>query len=240
MIFQCVHCRALVATASVALDADGAHASLACSECGRFTALAVAASSTSARVTVDADAAARAHPPARTLPAPTAMAVAQPLSPTVSPSASFSQEVRERIVNRTAKIGMSEKQAPLSSSFDRLLDRWDDPAEHGKFVHAAAAIDELAFAGQRYRAVLDEVPSDAAAKRAQNDILSLAMVAFGSVRDSGEGLARQKRMLNIIAVALCIAVIGGLGIWLVARHGLGARDDVLPPTADGATMNGVR
>jgi hypothetical protein len=232
VVFQCASCRALTVAGAVFVD-DAKRAGLQCTSCGAMSYLPIAGADDARgpTVVVDADAAARATPPSRALPASTSTIVAASTSATTS-SRAWSGDVHERIVARVAKIGdaASPELVGLAGDFDRLLGRWDDAAEHSKFLKKAASIDQLAFAGQRYRAVLEIAPGDAAARKAQGDLMTMAMATFSAQKDLGAITPERSKTVQLALAMAVIVVTVIAAIWFLPR--------LLPPADGGATMSG--
>ena len=229
-VFQCAACRALSVASSVALDGARERAGLSCDACGAVTWLPVGAPS-SARV-VDVDAPARPAPAPRELPAPAALATRAPTTVATVGSA-FTDDQRGRIDERIAKLPPGEGapgQGELAHAFARLLGQWTSEGEHKAFLKKASMLGELAFAGQRYRQVLDAVPGDPAAKRAQGEILTLAMASMSQQKDLGT-VDEQKNGKALAAGLLLIVAI--VAAFLVLWKG----SDLLRADTGGATMS---
>jgi hypothetical protein len=66
----------------------------------------------------------------------------------------------------------------LEAVWAKVLDAWDDPAAHRRFLTLAAATRRLAFAGSRYRQVKESDPDPLRRQEADrriDEILALAM-----------------------------------------------------------------
>lgn len=227
VVYQCAACRSLVSVRTIVVDNAHERAALGCDLCGARTWLPttdVSGASNNASATarvVDVEHAATTST-ALAL-ASSSVAAATALVPTatapaaVMTTATWSSEQRARIDDRIAKLAPSgAAQAELASSFTRLLSSWASEAEHKQFLKKASMVGELAFAGQRYRAVLSEAPSDAHAKKAQNDILGLAMASMsrekdlGSTSASGRGKKVAAAVIVLVGALACIAIIKSL------------------------------
>ena len=237
VVFQCAACRALAVASSISLD--GGRAGLACAACGNVTWLPIA-QTTGSTVVVDADTARSSMAPvalpspAPTSPAPPSTALPSMALATVAGTGmvvvGLAPDVRARVRSRVGALpaGGAEQQ-PLAQSFDALLDDWHNAAAHKQLLKKAAMTDQLAFVGQRFRAVLDESPGEAAAKKAQNEIMTLAMAALGNKKDLGslEEKGNGKTALAVIAVVALVLVLVA-ALWVVPK--------LLPMAGAGATM----
>ncbi len=222
VIFQCAACRALAVADSIRVDGD--RAGLACTACGAITMLPVAHRG-GARVVVDAESP-RPAPPPKELPAPSSLA---PAGQVAVRDGGLDGAARERVAARVARLPpVAEQQETLAAGFDKLLARWDDAAEHKRLLKSAAIAGELAFMGQRYRAVLEEVPGDAAAKTAQNEIMTLAMASLTARKDLGAPEKSAGQRTQWIAAAVLAVVFAAVTLWLLPK--------LLPPDQDGATI----
>ena len=217
VIFQCGACRALVSTATAHVHADG-RAGLPCAACGATTWLALSAG------------AAAVHTPGLAPPAPIAAAVgasaapvlATPSALTAAPSLFLDAAQRDRVVEKLHALGAGgAEKAQLVEAFVQLLPQWTADVAHKALIKRAALQGELPLVGQCYRAVLDALPGDAIAKKAQNDILTAAMATMTQQKDLGalamsDGAGGSKRTA-VIAVGV-IAVVVTLGIiWAVPK-----------------------
>lgn len=203
IVFQCGACRSLVSVQTAVPDKLKDRAGLSCDICGGVTWLPFAAAG-SARVVDVAAPGADADAPLR-LAASTALA---PMTATALATSSFSDDQRERIGERLQKLGAAGPgQEDLSTSFERLLGHWQSDAEHKLFLQKASLVGELAFAGQRYRAILDVVVDDPQAKKAQNDLLGLAMASLSREKDLGASGGAGGMNKNLAAVALLVVTV---------------------------------
>lgn len=226
LVFQCGACRSLVSVHAAVIDKSQDRAGLPCEVCGGVTWLPVAAAAGSHVVDVTAGSAEVA---------PLQLGASSALAPTASPAAvtpGFNVEARERIGHRLQKLGASgPAQEDLSRSFERLLGHWHSESEHKQLLQKASLVDELAFIGQRYRAVLAEEPGDAAAKKAQNELIGLAMASMSHVRDDG-ATGSGGRNRNILAAAILIVtmiICGALVIYLPRLLRVDAGDESMEP-----------
>jgi membrane glycosyltransferase len=90
-------------------------------------------------------------------------------------------------------------------------------------------MDQLAFAGQRYRAVLEVSPNDAAAKKAQSDLMTMAMATFSSHKNLGAVASDGNKTLQIVVVAVLTIAFAVGAIWFLPK--------LLPPADGGARMD---
>jgi hypothetical protein len=106
----------------------------------------------------------------------------------------WSVELRARVRQRLSALP-PDGADDVAQAFDRLLDHWP-------------------VAGQRYRAVLDVVPGDAMAKKAQADLLALAMVTMRQDRELGGAgnTGDVKKAASVVIAVLAFALIGYL-VW---------------------------
>jgi hypothetical protein len=228
VIYQCAACRSLVSARDVVLDAPNERAALACDACGARTWLPLSGSDRAgagAHV-VDVQAGeATVSSTALALPtnAPNAPNAASASASTAlvpaahgAVAATWNDEQRARIAARLEKLAPgSDAQGELASTFTKLFAVWGSEAEHKNFLKKASLVGELAFAGQRYRAVLEEAPGDERAKKAQNDILALAMASMSRDKDfggvAGDNASTQKKLLAaavvIVGVFICIGIL---------------------------------
>jgi hypothetical protein len=199
VIFQCASCRALGAIHDVQVHDD--RAGLACGVCGSVTWLPINAkpgASAGANVVVEQP---------KSLPPVTALVP----QPGASPGAGVEQ--RDKIVEKLQALpAVTELQQKLAQDFEALLgSKWGDHSAHKELCQRASTAGELAFMGQRYRAVLDVVPNEPNAKRAQGDILTLATIALNATKDLGaipnEDQRNRRRAAAMLAGAAILVVI---------------------------------
>lgn len=231
LIFQCPACRALVGAARVELQPG--RAGLRCEACGSVAWLPESAGGTEARV-VDVEPAPRAQVTRELPPASGgALVVAAPSAP-APPVSTFGTELRERIRQRLAsKAAPIDRQRELAADFDRLLDAWHGEDAHKALLKRASRDGELAFVGQCYRAVLDVAPNDAGARRAQGEILTLAVGALSATRDLGalgDDIAGKTRR-RTLAATLILFAFAAIILWAMRE-----RSGLLRGDAEGAKM----
>jgi hypothetical protein len=227
LVFQCAACRALVVASSVVIDKERERAALPCHACGAACWLpwagAPGGNRTSTEV-VDVEPAHPGAPAARALPSGALV----PSSPAaVEVAAGGDADLRSRILERLPELGpVAEGQRDLAAAFDKLLLHWHSEAEHKAFMQRAAMQNELAFAGQRYRLALDVAPADPHAKRAQGEILTLAMVSLNREKDLGSTDADKTRakLALAFAAALIIAVVS---LWWMVKVLRGPPQDAM-------------
>jgi hypothetical protein len=220
VVFQCAACRSLVAAPSFVLDAERGRGGLVCDACGACTWLPARSPGEAGRdgeTVVDIELRPDAH---RALPAATASTALTTVAPaTPATTSRFSAEQRRAIDEKIQKLPPPEGlQADLAQSFEKLLGHWDDEGEHKLFLKKASTVGELAFAGQRYRLVLDAAPNDARAKAAQNDLLGLAMATMAQTRDFGATEEKSNRGQVVMAAFVGFLVLGLIFlVWYVPR-----------------------
>jgi hypothetical protein len=239
LIVQCPSCRSLVAVDSVVVDGRRSTtgdplAGVRCEACGALTMLPIVEasapaadmtppeSSTTALSAVTAVRAPIAPTPfeqdSPATPSPLATPTSSP--PSLAPPSTFGPDapalppdVLERI--RVRWPAPTDVQAHLAERFERLLEnRWSEPTEHTALVKSAAADGELAFLGQRYRAVLDVVPNEPRARAAQGELLTLAtaMMTVRKVEAAPDDGASGWKVAVAVATFL---VVGACAWWLL-------------------------
>ena len=225
LVFQCGACRSLVRAEALATDAGSAspmRAGLPCDACGAVTWLPFGVSGSGAHV-VDVDVRAASVGAALQLaPGSTALTTLTPASmattATMALASAFGDDARGRIHERLRKLAPAGSvQEDLSTSFERLLAQWHSDAEHRAFLQKASLAGELAFAGQRYRAVLEEAPNDAPAKRAQGELLTLAMASMGRNKDMDMPQSATSRTALAVAVLLITVLVCGAIVVFLPR-----------------------
>jgi hypothetical protein len=118
----------------------------------------------------------------------------------------FTEKLQARLARMPAP---TESQRVLDDSFKKLLTRWEVDEDHKALVKLASLQGDLGFVGTRYRAVLDVAPDDTRAKKAQNDILALAMSQMAAVQGTANAEpARGKGAILIAAVLFFVVAIG--------------------------------
>jgi hypothetical protein len=191
------------------IDAD--RAGLVCGACGTTTWLPSASGARSGDV-IDVD--------VKPAPQPTAMVSRPPTVPQIAPAAAAStalttsgsawtQEERARVDERLAKVPGSPD---ARDGFVKLLASWSNEAEHKLYLKKVALAGDLAQAGQMYRAVLDALPLDPFAKKAQGEILTLAMATMSAKRDISspeKGPGRNMAILVVGGLLLLVALAVG-------------------------------
>ncbi|HEY1098711.1 MAG TPA: hypothetical protein VGF99_07275, partial [Myxococcota bacterium] len=142
---------------------------------------------------------------------------------------SWDGAARARIDDKLAPP--TDEQKLLAERFERLLDgAWHNDAEHRQLLKAAAAADQLAFVGARYRAVLDVVRDEPKARHAQQELLTLAMATMKPTATSLEPRSSTATLLKVgfgLAVIAAI-VMGGIFASRFLSRGLTAMS---PPDA---------
>lgn len=134
-------------------------------------------------------------------------------TPTHETTSAFPPDVLDRIRGRWS--APSQTQELLAERFEHLLrGRWSESTEHTALVKRAAADDELAFLGQRYRSVLDTVPNEPRARAAQNELLTLATAMMTAHTSEAEPDDRASGLKIAVAVATFL-IVGGCVWWLM-------------------------
>lgn len=231
IVFQCPACRSLVTANEVSIPLDGSRAGLPCSAC-RSIAWLPATGAVDAESAPHEPAAPRARvQPTPSLPPPTAIAPRAPTEPAPAAHAGvaprLTEEQRELVHAKLARLPPAgDAQNGVAEDFKKLLRAWEDASAHKGFLQRASASGELSFAGQSYRAVLDAIPGEPAAKKAQNEILALAMASLSSTRDLG-AVPQKGRSLQVILIAGSVVVLL-VTLFVMSR--------LLRPDAGGSTM----
>lgn len=212
VIAQCLSCRALIAVERMLVDGD--RAGFRCSSCLAVSWLPVERAAVTALpapsplpVVSELPAAAIVDLPLPALaPAATTAIVPAPAVAVVSAASSFDSDVLERI---SARLLPPAEEAPrqieLANRFLKLLTQWHNDTEHKQLLKAAAASDELAFVGSRYRAVLDVVRDEPRARAAQQELITLAMATMSSNR--ALTAPNEQGSSNTIKVAIAVVLV---------------------------------
>lgn len=182
MIVQCPACRELAQVERAVLDEGGRRAGLTCSACGGVSWLP----------TDRADASDAA-------PVGAAAGGGSPATASSAPSASAADPALEEAALGLPATGAAEEL--VVEGLRQLLLRWDDPAAHRALIQRASEAGALPALGVRYRRVLEMRPGDEAAKRAQQEILNLALAAFSSRPDASDRDDMQKRARAVLSLA---------------------------------------
>lgn len=230
MIVQCPTCRALTSIEAAELLAEGEGVGLRCRECDAVTRLpfvdAAAMGGERPKPTlVPPPAAVPVVTPLATAPAPAAPAASptSPLAPatdatppvTSSPAASSAAASADAAAIRAAieAVPASDDDGPIVEEMLKLVPAWTDADAHTRLIKRAALEDRLAPLGTRYRAVLEKRPDDPIAKRAQEEILSQAMVRM-KLAPAGKSELEQGKVVGKIAMGL-VALLMGAAIWFM-------------------------
>lgn len=213
IVAQCPSCRALVAIDRIVVE--GERAGVRCPSCFALSWLPIERTNQAAlpspALVVDLPLPAL---PAPALPAP-AVALVAAAPGTLQGANGFDDDVVARI---SAKLlppaDDAPRQAELAARFSRLLQHWHNETEHKQLLKAAAASDELAFIGTRYRAVLDIVRDEPRARAAQQDLIALAMANMGSTRalTTDDGASNNNVVKLVAGVVLAIVTAVGIGV----------------------------
>lgn len=205
MIVQCPTCRELAHVERALIDEEGTRAGLACSACHAVTWLP-------AERTTEAGAESAPSPSPPLSPSSTSPSPLSPVDPVV-----------EEALSGLPASGPEEER--LIESLRALLPRWDDESAHRALIRQAHELGALPALGLRYRKVLEVRPGDEAAKRAQQEILNLALASFHSLASPSERDAvahkRARTVLTLVALALlAIAACGFLYFLTSTLQGL--------------------
>jgi hypothetical protein len=128
------------------------------------------------------------------------------------------ERVRARIATLPAP---NEAQTMLNAQFEQLLSSsWGNTGAHKTLLKAAALHGELAFVGNRYRAVLDVVRDEPQAKAAQQELLTLAMATMQNSKDLARMEPKGTSSTTLIVGGL-IAIALAVGGVLVVKSFIG-------------------
>lgn len=109
-----------------------------------------------------------------------------------------------------------------------LGDRWEQKDAHKGIVGEAARVDELAFLGQCYRAVVLAKPNDVGATAGRDLVIAHAMATMsGGVRES-DGVVVAAKQVKVFALAAA-AVILFIAVAFMLRHMGDAMNALSPP-----------
>ena len=250
LVVQCPNCRTLVV--AVAIEVEGARAGMRCAACATMAWLPV--------TTAGAPAVALLTEPAAglTISQPLALrGMSDPALPMALASSMTTSALERGDTNKLVTTApqrpvhmpgaLASRVAPklvrlpqptaeqrlLEAGFSQLLDRWELPDEHKSLLQRASMAGELGFLGQRYRAVLDAVPDDPHAKKAQAEILVLAMAQMKSSPEmTSDGGASRARTILIGVVSIgFVAALLTLGGQLM-RNGMSMGARPAAPSAE--------
>ena len=89
--------------------------------------------------------------------------------------------------------------------FLSLLSKWEDQTAHTALLYAAKEADALAAMGACYRSFLKQHPGDSVAKKAQDELMVLAMAGLASGADAHQ--PQGIRVVHLVAFGLSFALI---------------------------------
>ncbi len=201
VLFQCPSCRTLgVANAA---RIDGQRAGLQCAACQAITWLPAAVNGASDE---------RVDTMPFIAPTPAIIAASPPTSD------AFAEAQRTAIVRLLCADpyrATTDAQRSLADVFQSTLHTWHDDAAHKRLLQQAAQSGELAFVGQRYRAVLEVVSGEPRAKKGQAEILTLAMASLAQTRDIGTVSGRSgPKASTIVTIVVLVAAVLGVAVVL--------------------------
>jgi hypothetical protein len=111
--------------------------------------------------------------------------------------------------------------AEADAAWADVLARWDDDAAHRAFLERFRALEDLAEAGRRYRAVLDLRPGDAVALRWRDEVVKRATaLALAQLPRTKPPRELPRGMRVAILVALASASVASAA-WLLFRLAAG-------------------
>jgi hypothetical protein len=110
--------------------------------------------------------------------------------------------------------------APETAAWADVVCAWDDEAAHRAYLARFADLDGLAIAGGRYRAVLEERPDDAMARRFRDEVLRRATAAGLALMPRPRPRSTLPRPVQVLLVALFLAAIVSsvIILWRRAAH----------------------
>jgi Trp operon repressor len=223
VIAQCPSCRTLVAVDRIVVDGD--RAGFRCSSCLAVGWLPVERVHATALPALPIVSDVLPLPALPALPAPsTAIVPAAPVAIVPSVASSFDDDVLQRITAKLAAPAAGQQQ--LAERFSKLLSQWHNETEHKQLLKAAAASDELAFVGSRYRAVLDVVRDEPRARAAQQELITLAMATMSTNRSLTTTEEPQGNNTFKVVLAVVLVLVGTLGFGLGIKKMLGSIDKI--------------
>lgn len=119
----------------------------------------------------------------------------------------------EAIEAAISSVAVGDDDVAIVEEMLKLVPMWNDAEAHTRLIKRAALEDKLAPLGMRYRAVLERRPDDTAAKRAQEEILSQAMVRM-KLAPTGSSEVERGKVVGKIAMGL-VALLMGAAIWFM-------------------------
>lgn len=185
MIVQCPACRELAKVERALVNADGSRAGLCCSACGVVTWLPADVDGSAPRLE-----ATRAR------------------APEDEPAVVLDPKLEEAVLGLPAT---TPGEQAVVDGLRELLPRWHDAEAHRALIRRAHTADSLPALGVRYRRVLEALPHDEASRRAQQEILGLAMATF-STRAGPPGERTGGQRAQTIAALVVVAVFAALAI----------------------------
>lgn len=220
MIVQCPACRALVAVEQVTLEPD--RAGLVCGACGEVSWLMARGLAATSPI-AEADAPGAPGPPAPTGP-PQTLATptleASPTKPYAPPTTSAPAALATRALaapepalplaavrERLAALEPGADDDAVAEGFLALLSSWQDEAAHKRLLQQAAASGQLGALGLRYRAVLESAPEEPRAKKAQTEILTLAMASLKPLADGPAAPVGWRRGPLIVTILVIVGIM---------------------------------
>ena len=231
LVFQCTSCRLLGSVQTI--DVDGEHAGLRCASCGKVSWLPVTSSRATVITSVGSSGGTPSTSPA--LPPSTALSMSEafeempsdydlrprkPALPEPSPETSIAVRGGPAIVGGpTWPARLPEAtttQLALRTAFEALRAHWDDEKAHTALVRRASIEGELAYVGQLYKALLDKNPSEPRVKRAQQEILTLAMATMNTSRElSSSPLDGKASKLPQIVAGIFFVVLTAVFLFVI-------------------------
>jgi hypothetical protein len=95
----------------------------------------------------------------------------------------------------------------LEAAWKQVLEGWDDPSVHERFLVLAQSTQRLAWAGARYREVKEKDPDPARREEAQRRIEEILTLAVSSLRVDRSEPSRVKSRLEWIAYGVSAVLL---------------------------------
>jgi hypothetical protein len=95
----------------------------------------------------------------------------------------------------------------LEAAWKQVLEGWDDPSVHERFLVLAQSSQRLAWAGARYREVKEKHPDPARREEAQRRIEEILTLAVSSLRVDRSEPSRVKSRLEWIAYGVSAVLL---------------------------------
>jgi hypothetical protein len=97
----------------------------------------------------------------------------------------------------------------LLAAWEAVRANYVDEPRHESFIQLCLSRDNLAFASQQYRQILDANPSEQLANRMQNRIIELATFSYLSSQQHREGVKKLSGVAKIMTVFASLLMVSG-------------------------------